>query len=114
MTNREKAIEKIQAEEIQLRYAEHDGARHTIVQVYADGDITIHKAASSSECSALVMEGKARVLKTYGGFGSCSCDICAETGGYDPDNDDTQWGDTADVLVDELSHIEHGFFDDEK
>ena len=112
MTLREKAIETLREREADLKRAEHSGNIHTIVQVYADGDITITKTASASECSILCLEDKARVLHKYGGFGSCSCDICAD-GEYDPANDYSD-DSPVDVLEAEIDRgIEIGWFDDE-
>jgi hypothetical protein len=113
LTMRESAIAKLREIEKQIAAAQHDGSIHTILQVYLDGGITIHKAASSSEQSILALEGSSRVLKTYGGFGTCSCDICKD-GKYDADLDDSL-DDASDEVVERVNtEIEVGFFSDEK
>jgi hypothetical protein len=112
-TMRESAIEKLREIEKQLAAAQHDGSIHAILQVYSDGGITFHKAASSSEQSILALEGSSRVLKTYGGFGVCSCDICKDVK-YDTDLDES-FGDASDEVVERVNtEIEVGFFADEK
>jgi hypothetical protein len=116
LTMRESAIAKLRENEKQLAAAQHDGSIHTILQVYSDGGITIHKAASSSEQSILALEGSSRVLKTYGGFGPCFCDICSASkdGKYDTDLDES-FDDASDEVVERVdTEIEVGFFADEK
>jgi hypothetical protein len=113
LTMRESVIATIRENEKQLAAAQHDGSIHTILEVYSDGGITIHKAASSSEQSILALEGLSRVLKTYGGFGTCSCDICSD-GKYDTDLDES-FDDASDEVVERINtEIEVGFFADEK